>query len=75
LSETGTRNGAVHVVSFVVECATQTWSSVASVGWGFVKVTQIRPRLSRAMVTDSMFPDVTALGKPLSITNRLVVAL
>src|SRR5512133_170665 len=75
LSDTGTRNGAVQVVSLVVEWATHTWSSVASVGCGFVKVTHSRFWLSRAMVTDSMAPEVTDFGKPLSIVYLSVVVL
>src|SRR4029450_6609832 len=74
LSETGTRKGAVHVVSLVVEWATHTWSSELSAGFGFVNVTHSRPRLSRVMVTDSMLPAATDLGKPLSIVYLSVDA-
>src|SRR3954453_18692492 len=74
LSDTGTMNGAVQVVSLVVEWATQTRFSVASAGAGLVEGIPSRERLSRVIVTDSMLPDVTALGKPASIVYRSVAA-
>ena len=56
LSETGTRNGAVHVVSFGGGVRDPDLVERGVAGCGFVKVTQSRARLSRAIVTDSMLP-------------------
>jgi hypothetical protein len=52
------RNGAAHVVSEDVEWATYTFDPR-------VKVVHRSPRLSRAMVTDSVPPEPAGLiGKP-----------